>query len=67
MQYRQLGKKSKRFSPGSDFMDSIFPGDLSEVDSAGMLRQGVIIDTILVSWKKNYSEHPQGKSNENLV
>ena len=48
-------------------MDPVFPGDLSGVDSTGILTQGVIIDTILASWKKNYSEHPQGKSNENLV
>ena len=34
---------SKRFSPGSDFTDMIFTGELSGVDSAAALRQGVIL------------------------
>ena len=29
---------------GSGFIDQIFTGDLSGVDSAGLLRQGVIMD-----------------------
>ena len=35
-------KKSKRFSPGSDFTEQIFTGELSRVDSTGVLRQGVL-------------------------
>ena len=42
MQYCQGGKKSKRVFPGSDFTEHIFTGELSGVDSAGLLRQGVI-------------------------
>ena len=34
MQYCWGGKKSKRFSPGSDFTEQIFTGELSGVDSA---------------------------------
>ena len=41
MQYCRGGKKSKRFSPGSDFTEQIFTGELSEVDLAGVLRQDV--------------------------
>ena len=36
------GKKSKPFSPGTDFVGLIFTGELSRVDSAGVLRQGVV-------------------------
>ena len=36
------GKKSKGFSLGSDFMDQIFTEELFGVDSAGVLRQGVL-------------------------
>ena len=43
MQYRRGGKKSKRFSPGSDFTEQIFTGEPSGVESAGVLRQGVLI------------------------
>ena len=32
-------KKSKSFSPGSDFTEEIFTGELFGVDSAGVLRQ----------------------------
>ena len=36
------GRKSKPFSPGTDFVGLIFTGELSGVDSAGVLRrQGV--------------------------
>ena len=41
MQYCWGGKKSKRFSPGSDFVELIFIGELSGMDSAGVLRHGV--------------------------
>ena len=41
MQYCRGGKKSKRVSPGSDFKEQIFTGELSGVDSAGALRQDV--------------------------
>ena len=34
-------KKSKRFSPGSDFTEQSFTGELSGVDSARLLRQDV--------------------------
>ena len=43
MQYCRAGKKSKLFSPRSDFTEQIFTGELSGVDSAGVLRQGVSI------------------------
>ena len=36
------GRKSKPFSPGTDFVGLIFTGELSGVDSAGVLRQGVL-------------------------
>ena len=39
----QGGRKSKPFSPGTDFVGLIFTGELSGVDSAGVLRQGVYI------------------------
>ena len=41
MEYCRGGKKSKRFSPESDYTEQIFTGELSGVDSAGVLRQGV--------------------------
>ena len=34
-------KKSKRFSPGSDFKEQIFTGEVSGVDSVGVLRQDI--------------------------
>ena len=43
MQYCQGGKKSKRFSPGSDFTEQIFTGELSRGDSAVLLRQVVLV------------------------
>ena len=43
MQYCRGGKKSKRFSLGNDFTEQIFTGDISGLDSAGVLRQGVTI------------------------
>ena len=46
-EYCQGGKKSKRFFPGSDFVEQIFTGELSEMDSAGVLRQGVMEHFIL--------------------
>ena len=45
MQYCRGGKKSKRFSPGSDFTDSIFTGELSGVDSALLLKHGAFTVT----------------------
>ena len=36
------GRKSKPFSPGTDFVALIFTGELSRVDSSGVLRQGVM-------------------------
>ena len=44
MQYCRGGKKSKRFSPGSDFTEQIFAGELSWVDSAGVMRQDVFTE-----------------------
>ena len=41
MQYCRGGKKSKRVSPGSDFKEQIFTGELLGVDSAGVLRHSV--------------------------
>ena len=41
MQYCQGSKKSESFSPGSDFTGQCFTEDLSGLDSAGVLRQGV--------------------------
>ena len=42
MQYCRGGKKSKCFSPGSDFTEQISSGEHSRMDSAGLLRQGVV-------------------------
>ena len=36
------GRKSKPFPPGTDFVGLIFTEELSRVDSAGVLRQGVL-------------------------
>ena len=41
MQNFRVGKKSKLFSPESDFTEQIFTGEPSRVHSAGVLRQGV--------------------------
>ena len=38
----QGGRKSKPISPGTDFVGFIFTGELSGVDSTGLLRQGVL-------------------------
>ena len=46
MQYCRGGKKSKRFSPGSDFTDSIFTGELFGVDSALLLKHGAFTVTL---------------------
>ena len=44
----QGGKKSKAFLPGSEFTGQIFTEELSGVDSAGVLRQGVdVVDVVL--------------------
>ena len=51
MQYCRGGKKSKRFSPGSDFTEQIFTGEISGLDSAGVLRQGMIL--YIQIYKKN--------------
>ena len=57
MQYCWGGKKSNHFSPGSDFTDQTFTGELSGVDSAEVLRQVVsakrITAQILVISKLN--------------
>ena len=37
------GRKSKPISPGTDFVGLIFTGELSGVDSAGVLRQVVYL------------------------
>ena len=44
MQFCRVGKKSKRFSPGSDLTDQIFARELSEMDSCEILRQGIIMN-----------------------
>ena len=49
MQFCRVGKKSKRFSPGSDLTVQIFARELSEMDSGGILRQGIIMNGL----KKN--------------
>ena len=61
MQYHSESKKSKRFSPGSDLTEEIFTGELSGVDSAGVLRQDVpmfcqlvVLKKILKCWLYNY-------------
>ena len=48
MQNFRVGKKSKLFSPESDFTEQIFTGERSRVDSAGVLRQGV--KSVAVPW-----------------
>ena len=42
MQYCRGGKKSKQFSPESEFTEQKFTGELSRVDSAGVLKQDVL-------------------------
>lgn len=39
-----VAEVKKHFLVGSGYIDQIFTGDLSGVDSAGLLRQGVIMD-----------------------
>ena len=46
MQYCLGGKKSRRVSLASDFTEQIFTGELSGVDSAAVLRQGVQVITL---------------------
>ena len=41
MYYSRRGNKSKRFSPRSYVTDQIFTGEVSGMDSAGVLRQSV--------------------------
>ena len=41
------GKLSKCFSPGSDFTEQIFTGELVGMDSAGVLRQDVVLQKSL--------------------
>ena len=59
MQYYQEGKKSKRFSLGSDFTEQIFTREFSGVDSARVLRQGVISvpwnPTLDMLWSVKYT------------
>ena len=47
MQYCRGGKNSKCFFPGNDFTEQIFTGELSGVDSAGVLRQSVIKSRVI--------------------
>ena len=47
MQYCQGSEKSKRFSPGNDFTEQSFTGELSGVDSARVLRQGVLFNIFI--------------------
>ena len=64
MQHSRRGKKSKRVSPGSDFMEYIFTGELSGVDSTRVLRQGVINindGDDEVKFMKKTSLHPRDK------
>ena len=49
MQYCLGGKKSRRVSLGSDFTEQIFTGELSGVDSTGVLSKGVQIITLLAA------------------
>ena len=41
MQYCRGSKKSKCFSPVSDFMEQIFIGELSGLDPVRLMKQGV--------------------------
>ena len=41
-----VGRKSKFFSPGTDFVSLIFTGKLFGVDSAGVLRKGVLMNCL---------------------
>ena len=64
MQYCRGGKKTKRVSPGNDFMEQIFTGELSGVDSTRVLRQGVINISDgddEVKFIKKTSLHPRDK------
>ena len=47
MQYCRGGKLSKFFSPGSDFTEQIFTEELAGMDSAGVLRQDVLLQKSL--------------------
>ena len=47
MQYCRGSEKSKRFSPGNDFTEQSFTGELYGVDSAGVLRQGVLFNIFI--------------------
>ena len=47
MQYCWGGKLSTCFSPGSDFAEQIFTGELARMDSAGVLRQDVLLQKSL--------------------
>ena len=47
MQYCWGGKLSKCFSPGSDFTEQIFTGELAGMDSPGVLRQDVLLQKSL--------------------
>ena len=42
------GRKSKSFSPGTDFVGLIFTGDFSGADSARVLRKGVLTHHICI-------------------
>ena len=44
-------KKSKFFSPGSDFNDQIFTEELSDVDWAVVLRQSVLKSSLSRLWQ----------------
>ena len=55
------GKKSKRFFPGEWFTEQIFIGELSGVDSAGVLRQGVRVTTSNSEWYNDLQQMSENK------
>ena len=55
------GKKSKRFFPGEWFTEQIFIGELSGVDSAGVLRQGVRVTTSKSEWYNDLQQMSENK------
>ena len=55
------GKKSKRFFPGEWCTEQIFIGELSGVDSAGVLRQGVRVTTSNSEWYNDLQQMSENK------
>ena len=49
------GRKSKPFSPGTDFAGLISTGELFGVDSAGVVRQGVLTVPLEHIYESNFS------------